>query len=82
MYPVEGSGILNDMFKELSVSWFTIPAFGRVLELPSHMSVAEACATLLDHNLFGHHHHHHHGHAIYYGPSLYIIRPRIHGFIY
>jgi hypothetical protein len=52
MFPVEGTGILNDMFSEIPVSWFPLPPFGKVLEISSSTSVAETCRTLLAHNLF------------------------------
>ena len=51
MFPVEGSGILNDMFQELTVGWFPAPALGHVFELSASDSIAQAVATLVQHNL-------------------------------
>ena len=51
MFPVEGSGILNSVFKELSVGWFPPPPLGSVLELPVTTSVSDAVALLLQHDL-------------------------------
>lgn len=52
MLPVEGTGILNDMFNQLRVDWFPSPPLGHVLELPSDLSVAEALKRLVQHKLY------------------------------
>lgn len=42
----EGDGSLNEYFQKLSLQDFPQPALGKVLELPSDLSVANACRAL------------------------------------
>lgn len=50
VFPVEGDGTLNQFFQDLPLDEFPKPSMGKVLELPSDMSIATACRTLSERN--------------------------------
>lgn len=47
----EGDGSFNEFFKKLSLADFPKPTLGRILQLPSDLSVTNACRTLSAQNI-------------------------------
>lgn len=51
MFAKEGDGSLNEVFEKLTAKELPLPPFGKIVALPSNLSVAEACRELGKYNI-------------------------------